>query len=74
MTNFLIRLFIKHPEDTRSSGARYAYGRLAGAVTETMISGNFAALLQNLRGISRETACDGSTVLPWAAFDGVTVK
>ena len=31
MTNFLIRLFIKHPEDTRSSGARYAYGRLAGA-------------------------------------------
>ena len=49
-------------------------GRLAGAVTETMISGNFAALLQNLRGISRETACDGSTVLPWAAFDGVTVK
>ena len=49
-------------------------GRLVGAVTETMISGNFAALLQNLRGISRETACDGSTVLPWAAFDGVTVK
>ena len=49
-------------------------GRLAGAVTETMISGNFAALLQNLRGISRETACDGSTVLPWVAFDGVTVK
>ena len=49
-------------------------GRLAGAVTETMISGNFSHLLQNLRGISRETACDGMTVLPWAAFDGVTVK
>ena len=31
MTNFLIRLFIRHPEDTLSSGARYAYGRLAGA-------------------------------------------
>lgn len=49
-------------------------GKLAGAVTETMISGNFASLLQNLRGITRETACDGMTVLPWAAFDGITVK
>ena len=36
--------------------------------------GRYTLLLQNLRGISRETACDGSTVLPWAAFDGVTVK
>lgn len=49
-------------------------GRLAGAVTETMISGNFAQLLQNVRGITRETVCDGMSVLPWAAFDGVTVK
>lgn len=49
-------------------------GRLAGAVTETMISGNFAELLQNLRGISRETVCDGYSVLPWAAFDGITAK
>lgn len=31
MTNLLIRLFIRNPEDTQSSGARYAYGRLAGA-------------------------------------------
>lgn len=45
-----------------------------GAVTETMISGNFAELLQNLRGISRETVCDGYSVLPWAAFDGITAK
>ena len=49
-------------------------GRLAGAVTETMISGNFAELLQNLRGISHETVCDGYSVLPWAAFDGITAK
>lgn len=49
-------------------------GRLAGAVTETMISGNFAFLLQNVRAISSETACDGMSVLPWAAFEGVTVK
>lgn len=31
MTRLLIRLFIRDPEDTRSNGARYAYGRLAGA-------------------------------------------
>lgn len=49
-------------------------GRIAGAVTETMISGNFAELIRNVRGISRETACDGMSVLPWAAFDGITVK
>ncbi len=49
-------------------------GQLAGAVTETMISGNVRTLLGNLRGISRETVSDGLTVLPWAAFDGVTVK
>lgn len=49
-------------------------GKLAGAVTETMISGNFAELLKNLRGISRETVCDGYSVLPWAAFDGITAK
>lgn len=49
-------------------------GKLAGAVTETMISGNFAELLKNLRGISRETVCDGYSVLPWAAFDGIIAK
>ena len=49
-------------------------GHLAGAVTETMVSGNINTLLKNLRGISRETVSDGLTVLPWAAFDGVTVK
>jgi len=43
-------------------------------VTETMISGNFAELLKNLRGISRETVCDGYSVLPWAAFDGIIAK
>lgn len=39
-----------------------------------MISGNFAELLKNLHGISRETVCDGYSVLPWAAFDGIIAK
>ncbi len=49
-------------------------GRLAGALTETMISGNFAEMLKNVRGISKETLCDGGCVLPYVAFDGVTVS
>ena len=47
---------------------------VAGALTETMISGNFAEMLKNVRGISKETLCDGGCVLPYVAFDGVTVS
>ena len=49
-------------------------GKVSGALTETMISGNFAEMLQNIRGISKEVLCDGSCVLPYIAFDGVTVS
>ncbi|MFR1436488.1 MAG: hypothetical protein ACLSS9_14970 [Acutalibacteraceae bacterium] len=30
MTGFLIRRFVRNPEDTENAGVRYAYGRLAG--------------------------------------------
>lgn len=49
-------------------------GRITNAVSETMISGNLAALLTHLVGLSRETVADGNVVLPWAAFDGVTIS
>ena len=49
-------------------------GKLAGALSETMISGNFAAMLQHIRGISSDVLCDGGCVLPYVAFDGVTVS
>ena len=49
-------------------------GKITHAVSETMINGNLAEMLQNLRAVSRETVCDGASVLPWAAFDGVTVS
>ena len=35
-------------------------GKVGGAVTETMISGNLGRMLQQVRGISRETCADGS--------------
>lgn len=42
-------------------------------ISEVMISGNLAEMLNHLVGISQETVCDGSSVLPWAAFDGITI-
>ncbi len=49
-------------------------GKITSAVSETMISGNLAELLKNLRAISKEVILDGSTVLPYAAFDNVTIS
>jgi len=49
-------------------------GRITKPVSEVMISGNLASLLKNVRGISRETVSDGGGVLPYAAFDGVTIS
>ncbi len=48
-------------------------GQVKGAVSETMISGNLAELFNHVVAISRETVVDGSTVLPYAAFDGVMI-
>jgi len=49
-------------------------GKITAALSETMISGNLAQILQNVAAISRETVADGSCVLPYAAFGGVTVS
>lgn len=49
-------------------------GRIAGALTETMISGNLGQMLNHLRGLSRERVKNGSFTLPYAAVDGVTIS
>jgi PmbA protein len=49
-------------------------GKLSTAISETMISGNLAEMLNNVVDISKETVCDGLTVLPWITFDGITVS
>lgn len=49
-------------------------GKITVPVTETMISGNLAAMLKNVSAISSEVVCDGGGALPWAAFDGITVS
>ena len=49
-------------------------GRIGRALSETMISGNMAAMLKNVRAISKEQVADGGMVLPYMAFDGITVS
>lgn len=49
-------------------------GKITCALSETMISGNLGDLLKNVVAISSEVVCDGTSVLPYAAFGGVTVS
>ena len=49
-------------------------GKIAYPISETMISGNMAEMLKNLKGISSEAVNYGSCIMPYAAFDGITVS
>jgi PmbA protein len=53
---------------------RIENGKLSDAASEVMISGNLADLLRNVIHITAETANDGTSVLPWIAFNGITVS
>ena len=50
------------------------HGKVVGAVNETMIGGNLAKMLFSLHALSKEREADGASVLPWAAFDGITIS
>ena len=39
-----------------------------------MISGNLADMLKNVVAVSKETVCDGTSVLPYIAFRGITIS
>ena len=49
-------------------------GKVKCAVTETMVNGNLGELVKNIRAISREVCCDGETVMPYFAADGVVIS
>ncbi len=49
-------------------------GKIAGAVTETMINGNLEAVFKNVIAVSKEQVCDGSSVLPWMACSGIVIS
>jgi PmbA protein len=49
-------------------------GKITEAVMETMVNGNLGDIFANIRGISKEQLCDGSTVVPYIAFDGIIIS
>lgn len=48
-------------------------GKVIGSITEAMISGNLAEMLNHIRDISVETIEDGMSVLPFVSFDEILV-
>ena len=53
---------------------RIKNGKIADAVSETMISGNLADMLFHFVGASSERVTNGYSVLPFAAFSGITIS
>jgi PmbA protein len=49
-------------------------GEVKYAVSETMVNGNLADIFKNIRDISKELVCDGTSVVPYIAVDGVIIS
>lgn len=49
-------------------------GKLGEAVSETMISLNFAEAVKNITAISKETVNDGTGAMPWVSVSDVTIS
>ena len=49
-------------------------GKITKALSETMVSANLNEMLMNLRAVSTEVQENGTSVVPYMAFDGVTVS
>lgn len=49
-------------------------GRIAWPVSETMVSGNIAELLQHIDAVSRERVDFGSDIIPWVRVSELTIS
>ncbi len=49
-------------------------GNITKAVSEVMISGNLAKMLQDITALSKERINDGTCILPWVKIRGITVS
>lgn len=49
-------------------------GKIKCAVTETMVNGNLGEALNHIHGISKELICDGGSVVPYIALDGIVIS
>jgi predicted Zn-dependent protease len=52
---------------------RIEKGEIKEALSETMVNGNLAEFLMNIKALSKEVVKDGSSVLPWVAIEGVGI-
>ena len=73
-SDYAIYLFSADGHPVQGRVEVFENGEIIGAASETMISGNLAAMLNSLVDISSETVADGISVLPYAAFDGITIS
>ncbi|MCR5251523.1 MAG: TldD/PmbA family protein [Lachnospiraceae bacterium] len=49
-------------------------GKVTRAVSETMVNGNLGEAFLHIRGISKDVLCDGSSVVPYIAVDGIVIS
>ena len=49
-------------------------GEVKFPLSETMVSGNLAAVLRNICAISRERVDSGSSILPWIRVGGIGIS
>ena len=49
-------------------------GEVTDALSETMVSFNIVDILANIPAVSRERVSNGTAILPWCCFDGVTIS
>ena len=49
-------------------------GEVKYPISETMISGNISELFKNINAVSKDQIDFGYCILPWVAFDGVTIS
>jgi PmbA protein len=49
-------------------------GKVKCAVSEAMISGNLGEVVKNISSISKELICDGGSVLPYMAVEGIIIS
>jgi len=49
-------------------------GKVTDALSETMVSFNIVDIIADIVAISKEQATNGSSILPWCCFDGITIS
>lgn len=66
------------PNGDFSAVAKNSYfikdGNIQYPIRETMVSGNFATLLKNISGISKESINDGYHIIPYIKTEGATIS